>query len=171
MSNLIAIAYPEVSTATRVRDRLLDLQRQNLITLADAAVAEKKPDGKIKLHQLHSLVGGGAARGAMWGGLIGLLFLAPLLGMAAGAAAGAAGAAGGAMTDIGIDDTFMKDLGQRLHPGGAALFLLITQSTPDKVIAEVAAFGGEIMQTSLSEDAEANLRETVKLVQEANVSR
>ncbi|MFE3452543.1 DUF1269 domain-containing protein [Nonomuraea sp. NPDC059194] len=162
MSNLIAIAYPDVATATRARDRLLELQREKLITLADAAVAEKKPDGKIKLHQLRSTAGGGAASGTLWGGLIGLLFLAPLLGMAVGAVAGA-----GASTDIGVNDDFMRNLGQRLQPGGAALFLLVTQSTPDKVIAQIAPFGGEIMQTSLSQEAEADLREAVFHVQAA----
>ncbi|GAA2777858.1 DUF1269 domain-containing protein [Nonomuraea dietziae] len=162
MSNLIAIAYPDVATTTRVRDRLLELQRERLIILADAAVAEKKPDGKIKLHQLNSTTGGGAAMGTLWGGLIGMLFLAPLLGMAVGAATGAAA---GAATDVGVNDAFMRDLGQRLQPGGAALFLLVTQSTPDKVIVEVAPFGGEIIQTSLSEEAEADLREAVRHVQ------
>lgn len=162
MSTLVAIAYPDVETATRVRDRLLELQRERLIVLADAAVAEKKADGKIKLHQLHSTVGGGAAMGTLWGGLIGLLFLSPLLGMAIGAAAGAAG---GAMTNVGVDDAFMKDLGRRLQDGGAALFLLVTQSTPDKVIAEVAPYGGEILQTSLSEEAEADLREAMQSAQ------
>lgn len=168
MSNLIAIAYPDVETATRVRDRLLDMQREKLITLADAAVAEKKPDGKIKLHQLRSTVGGGAAAGSLWGGLIGLLFLAPLLGMAVGAAAGAAG---GAATDIGVDDSFMRDLGQRMQPGSATLFLLVVQSTPDKVIAEVAPYGGEIIQTSLSAEAEASLRESVEAARSAAAAR
>ncbi|MEV4163454.1 DUF1269 domain-containing protein [Nonomuraea dietziae] len=168
MSNLIAIAYPDVETATRVRDRLLDMQREKLITLADAAVAEKKPDGKIKLHQLRSTVGGGAAVGSLWGGLIGLLFLAPLLGMAVGAAAGAAG---GAATDIGVDDSFMRDLGQRMQPGSATLFLLVVQSTPDKVIAEVAPYGGEIIQTSLSAEAEASLRESVEAARSAAAAR
>ncbi|GAA2405518.1 DUF1269 domain-containing protein [Nonomuraea africana] len=168
MSNLIAIAYPDVETAIRVRDRLLDMQREKLITLADAAVAEKKADGKIKLHQLRGTVGGGAAAGTLWGGLIGLLLLAPLLGMAVGAAAGAAG---GAMTDLGVDDSFMKDLGQRLQPGGAALFLLVIQSTPDKVVAEVAPYGGEIIQTSLSAEAEAALRESVEAARSAAAAR
>ncbi|WP_084959200.1 DUF1269 domain-containing protein [Thermoactinospora rubra] len=164
MSTLIAVAYPGVDTAMRVRDRLMELQRQNLITLADAVVAEKKADDKIKLHQLHSTVGAGATMGSLWGGLIGLIFLSPLLGMAVGAAAGAAM---GAATDVGVDDAFMKDLGRRLQTGGAALFLLVTRSTPDKVIAEVAPYGGEIMQTSLSEDAELQLREALEVAQAA----
>lgn len=162
MSNLIAIAYPDVATATTVRNRLMDLQRERLVTLADAAIAEKAADGKIKLHQMHSTVGGGAAMGALWGGLIGLIFFVPLLGMAVGAATGGAA---GAVADVGVNDAFMKQLGQKLQPGGAALFLLVMESTPDKVIAEVASYGGEIMQTSLNQQEEADLREAVQAVQ------
>lgn len=159
MSTLIAVAYPDVDTAVKVRDRLIGMQRENLITLDDAAVAEKRPDGKIKLHQVNgSSTGRGALWGTVWGGLLGMLFFAPLLGMAVGAAAGAAG---GSLTDLGVDDSFMKDLGSKLQPGGAALFLLVVQSTPDKVLPAVAPYGGEILKTSLSHEGEERLREAV----------
>jgi uncharacterized membrane protein len=155
-STLVAIAYPDVNTAVTVRDKLIDMQRQNLVTLEDAAVAEKMPDGKIKLRQVKNMTGRGAAWGAIWGGLIGLVFLGPFLGAAVGAAAGAAG---GAVTDAGVDDRFMRELSLKLQPGGAALFLLIVRSTPDKVVPQVAQYGGEILTTSLSDDAEEQLRE------------
>ncbi|GAA3220208.1 DUF1269 domain-containing protein [Actinocorallia longicatena] len=156
MSTLVAIAYPDVYTANQVRDRLMGLQRENLIKLEDAAVVEKRQDGKIKLHQARSTTGSGAAWGAVWGGLIGMIFFMPLLGMAMGAGGGALG---GAMTDYGVDDRFMKDLGASLQPGGAVLFLLIVQSTPDKVVPQIAEYGGTIIKTSLSEEQEAHLRE------------
>ncbi|GAA3140167.1 DUF1269 domain-containing protein [Nonomuraea roseoviolacea] len=159
MSNLIVIAYPDVATATTVRDRLLDLQRQNLITMEDVAVVERRPDGKIKLHQSANMTGMGAASGALWGGLIGLLFFMPLFGMALGAAAGAAG---GAMTDVGVNDDFMRQVAAKMEPGSAALFVLVVQSTPDKVIPEIQPYGGHILQTSLSQDQEAQLREMVQ---------
>ncbi|MCC5577935.1 DUF1269 domain-containing protein [Microtetraspora sp. AC03309] len=158
MSNLIAVAYDDVATANTVREKLFELQKQNLITLADAAVAERTMDGKIKLHQSTSTTGIGAAGGALWGGLIGLIFLMPLIGMAVGAATGAAA---GAMTDVGVDDKFMKKIGEELKPGAAALFVLVTQSTPDKVIPQIAPFGGKIIHTSLSNQAEENLRQAL----------
>ena len=164
MSTLVAVSYPDADTAKKVRERLIELQRTNLITIADAAVAEHRQDGRIKLHQLISTTGRGAVWGGLWGGLIGMLFLSPLLGAAVGAAAGAAG---GASADIGVDDHFMRDVGAKLQPGGAALFLLVTQSTPDKVIAEVAPYGGEILQTSLSASAEDELREAVEAARAA----
>jgi len=159
MSDLIAIAYPDVDRAIEVRDRLIDMQRQNVIQLADAAVVEKRLDGKIKLHQIHNTTGRGAAWGTVWGGLIGMIFFAPLVGMAVGAAAGAAG---GSMTDVGVDDSFMRELGEKLQPGGAALFLLVTRVTPDKVLPQITPYGGEVLQTSLSQEAENHLREAIE---------
>ncbi len=155
MANLIAVAYDDVATATQVRDKLFELQKQNLIDLADAAIVERTQDGKIKLHQSMSTTGMGAAGGALWGGLIGLIFFMPLLGMAVGAATGAAA---GAMTDVGVDDKFMKQLADGLKPGAAALFVLVKESTPDKVLPQIAPFGGKIIHTSLSKEAEENLR-------------
>ena len=118
-------------------------------------IVEHDTDGKIKLHQAVSTTGAGAAGGAMWGGLIGLIFLAPLLGMAVGAATGALG---GKMTDLGVDDNFMKDLGTKLQPGSAALIVLGSTDARDKVIERVRPYGGEILQSSLSKDQEEQLR-------------
>ena len=91
----------------------------------------------------------------MWGGLIGLIFLAPLLGMAVGAAAGGAA---GALTDVGVDDKFMKNLGAQLASGGAAVVVLVRQSTPDKVLPRVSQYGGEVIQSSLDSETEAQLQ-------------
>src|SRR4051812_49519201 len=121
MSTLIAVAYPDAQTGERVRGELVQATKEQLLTLDDAVVVEHRPDGKIKLHQAMSTSGAGAAGGALWGGLIGLLFLAPLFGMAIGAATGAAA---GKMSDVGIDDNFMKTLAANLPPGGAALIAL-----------------------------------------------
>ncbi|MGW1064588.1 DUF1269 domain-containing protein [Streptomyces aureus] len=158
MSNLFVVAYDDVATAGQVRDKLFELSKQHLVELEDAVVVERSEDGRIKLHQAVSHTAIGAAGGALWGGVIGLLFLAPLLGAAVGAAAGAAG---GAVTDTGINDKFMKDLSQNLRPGAAALFVLVKQAAGDKVIPQIAEFGGQLVQTSLSQEQEDHLREAV----------
>ncbi|MEV6973180.1 DUF1269 domain-containing protein [Kitasatospora sp. NPDC093806] len=159
MSNLFAIAYPDVSTARKVRDELIDLQKQKLIDLEDVVVVERREDGRIKLHQAVSNTGTGAAAGALWGGVIGLLFFMPFLGAAIG---GATGAAVGASTDTGVDDNFMRQVGQKMQPGSAALFALVRSATQDKVVPAVARFGGELIQTSLSHEEEEHLREIAK---------
>jgi uncharacterized membrane protein len=155
MSNLIAIAYPDLETACKVQAELGQLTKEQSIVLDDMVVIERKPDGKVKLHQAISTAGAGAAGGALWGGLIGLIFLAPLLGMAVGAAAGGTA---GALTDVGVDDKFMKGLGANLKDGGAAVVVLVRQSTPDKVLPRISQYGGEVVQSSLDDETEARLQ-------------
>ncbi len=156
MSDLVAIAYKDVPTAQQVAGNLGEAVKAHEIELEDLVIVEHKDDGKIKLHQ-PSMAGLGAAGGALWGGLIGLIFFMPLFGMAIGAAAGAAG---GAMSDRGVDDNFMKKLGEELTPGSAALILLISKVSPDKIIPKIE-IPGTIIQTSLSNEDETALREAL----------
>jgi uncharacterized membrane protein len=155
MSTLVAIAYPDVDTAEKVRAELFQATKEHLLTLEDAVVVVHQADGKIKLHQATSPAGVGAAGGALWGGLIGLLFLAPLFGMAIGAATGAAA---GKMADVGVNDNFMKELGAKLAPGGAALIALGQAGARDKLLERIQPYGGEVIQTSLSSEEEERLR-------------
>ncbi|MFJ5291641.1 MULTISPECIES: DUF1269 domain-containing protein [unclassified Streptomyces] len=160
MSNLFVVAYNDVATANQVRDKVVTLSRQHLIELEDVVVVERREaDGKIKLHQAVNLTAAGATGGALWGGLIGLLFLAPLLGAAVGAAAGAAG---GAVSDTGVNDDFMREISSNLRPGAAALFALAKSDAVDKVVAELAPFGGQLVQTSLSSEDEEHLKSMVR---------
>jgi uncharacterized membrane protein len=154
-SRLVAIAYPDTATAERVRSELVEATKEHLVDLDDAVVVEHQPDGKIKLNQAMSPGAAGAAGGALWGGLIGLIFLAPLVGMAVGAAAGGLS---GKLTDVGVDDDFLKQLGAQLAPGGAALIVLGHSDAPDKVIERVKPFGGTVIQTSLDNEQEEHLR-------------
>lgn len=155
MSALVAIAYPDRKTAEEVRQELIQATKEHLVQLEDAVVVECQADGKIKLHQAMSTAGAGALGGAAWGGLIGLLFLAPLLGMAVGAASGAAA---GKMTDAGVNDAFVRELGAKLEPGMAALVALGSTTARDKLIARLSPFGGDLVQTSLSTEDEEQLR-------------
>ena len=155
MSTLVVIGYKDLYQAEEVRLKLWKLQKDYLIDLEDAVVATKDQDGKVKLHQAVNLTATGALSGGFWGSLIGLIFLNPLLGLAMGAAAGAAS---GALTDVGIDDKFMKDLAATMQPGSSALFVLARKATPDKVLEEIKGTGGTILQTSLSHEDEAKLQ-------------
>ena len=144
MSTLVAIAYPDAETAERVRAELVQATKEHLVQLEDAVVVEHRADGKIKLHQAMSTTGAGAAGGALWGGFIGLLFLAPLLGMAIGAASGAAA---GKVTDAGVNDNFMKELGEKVAPGGAALIYLGRSDAPEKVLDRIKQEIGRLQQS------------------------
>lgn len=156
MSDLIVLAFKDETSAAQMRDELTGMQKQHLISLADAAVVVRRQDGKVKVHQAVNLVGSGAFGGAFWGLLIGMLFWAPWLGMAIGAASGALG---GALSDYGVDDKFIREVGKTIEPGNSALFLLIRDWTEDKVMDSVAKYDATVLQTSLSKADEAKLRD------------
>ncbi|HET6615590.1 MAG TPA: DUF1269 domain-containing protein [Dehalococcoidia bacterium] len=157
MAELVALAFDTEDGAERMRDRLVGLQREHMITLQDAAVVKRSLDGKVKVKQATSLVGAGALGGSFWGMLIGLLFFAPWLGLALGAVTGALA---GKFTDIGVDDNFIKEVGSSIRPGNSALFLLVADVTPDRVLDELKDFrGAKVIRTSLSKEQEARLKD------------
>jgi uncharacterized membrane protein len=158
MSDLVFIAFPTEQKAEEVRQKVLSLQREYLIELGDAVVVVKDEKGHVKLNQMMNLTAAGAASGALWGTLIGFIFLAPLVGTALGAASGALG---GKLTDVGINDKFMKETASALQPNTAGLFLLIRKMTTDKVLADLKGVGGVLMRTSFDETKEAALREAL----------
>jgi uncharacterized membrane protein len=157
MSTLVVLTFKDQTGAEQMRDKLVSLQKLQLISLSDAAVVVRREDGKVKVKQAVSLVGAGALGGAFWGMLIGLLFFAPWLGLAIGAASGALG---GALADTGVDDKFIKEVGNKIEPGQSALFLMVESWTEDKVLDEVKGMDAEVYQTSLSKEDEAKLKAT-----------
>ena len=155
MSTLVAVSYTEPYRAEEVRLMLRKMQKDYLIDLEDAVVAVKDEKGTVKLHQAVNLTAFGAVSGGFWGSLIGLIFLNPLLGAAVGAAAGAIS---GALTDVGIDDKFMKQLAANVKPGSSVLFVLVRNVTVDKVLEQLKGTGGNILKTSLTHEDEAKLQ-------------
>ena len=155
MSTLAVIRFENETGADAMRDEMGKLQKLEMIKLEDAAVVVRKSDGKVKVQQATSLVGAGALGGAFWGMLIGLLFFVPWLGLAVGAASGAIA---GKFGDVGIDDNFIKQVGSSIQPGQSALFVLVRESTTDRVIEDLKPFGGEIIYTNLSAEDEAKLK-------------
>jgi uncharacterized membrane protein len=161
MADLISISFKDPVKAFDMRARLVELQKEYLITMEDVVVVTQDDDGKVKLHQATSLTAGGAVGGGFWGMLIGMLFFNPLLGAAVGAGTGALS---GYLTDVGIDDKFMKKVGEDLKPGGAALFVLVRNVTGDKVLDRLKDFSGtgEVIQTSLTKTSEDELRKVLE---------
>ncbi len=168
MSNLVVVAYPDEYRAAEVLAALRRLNKEYLIDLDDACYVTKDAKGKIKLHQNTSLTGAGVAWGGMWGMLIGLLFFVPFLGFAVGAGLGAIS---GKLSDYGIDDRFAKQIAATMQPRSSAIFMLIRRSTPDKVVPELAQYGGTILQTSLPKETEEKLQEALNQGGGEQVSR
>ena len=84
MADLVQITFPSEEKAERVRQKLLDLQKEYLIELSDAVIAVKQPNGHVKLNELFHPTASGAVSGTFWGALIGMIFLMPLAGAAIG---------------------------------------------------------------------------------------
>lgn len=166
MSNLVAVVFPDETTAFEMRAALLKMQKENLIDLEDSVVVTRTDKGKVKLDQAVNLTAAGAIGGGFWGLFIGLIFLNPLLGAAVGATAGAFT---GRYKDIGVNDEVMKDIGASLKSGSSALFVLVRKATVDKVLDGLKSFTGKgkVFQTSLSKDDEAALREALEKPQPA----
>lgn len=158
MADLIVVAYREMHKAEEVLSHMKRLQGEYLVDLEDAAYVTKDKNGKVRLYQAVNIPLLGAVSGIAWGGLIGLLFLNPLLGAALGAGSGALA---GAISDYGINDEFMKSLGKELEPGGSAIFILARRFTPDKFIEELSRYGGTVLKTSLSREAEQRLQQAL----------
>ena len=162
MSDLVVLGFNDMFKADEVLLTLRKLQQQHLIDLEDAAVVVRQADGTVQIKQSYPLVAAGAASGALqgtlWGSLIGLLFLNPLIG---GGIGGGTGATTGALLDIGINDDFIKATGETITPGTSALFVLVRQATPDRVIAEVKGYNPTVLHTSLSATDETALREAL----------
>lgn len=165
MASLVVIGYESEVKAEEVRLALLKLQKDYLIDIADAVVAVREEGGKVKLRQLFNVTAAGAVGGGFWGALVGLLFLNPLLGIAVGTAAGTVS---GALTDVGINDKFMKGLAETLKPGSAALCVLVRRVTEDKVLDEIGKFGGTVLKTSLSHEDEAKLQTALSAATKAS---
>jgi len=159
MSNLVVIGFDDEHTAFAMRAELAKMQKEYLIEMEDVVVVTKDDKDKVKLYQAHNLTAAGAAGGTFWGMLIGMVFLNPLLGAAVGAGAGAIS---GKLSDIGVSDKFMKELGETFTPGTSALFVLVRKATPDKVLAGLKGFKGKVLQTSLTKDKEEELRKVLE---------
>jgi uncharacterized membrane protein len=169
MSNLVVLGFDGLHTADEVLNKLRSLQKEHLIDLEDACVVERDDGGKIHVKQAVNLTALGAKAGglwgAMWGTLVGVLFMNPLAGMVIGAAVGAgSGALSGSLADFGIDDDFVKKLGETITPGSSALFVLVKSATEDKVLPEIEPFKPRLLKTSLSNEQEEKLKAALSKV-------
>lgn len=154
MSELIIVGYRDHATAGRAADRVIELQRDFIVELSGLATVRVDDDGKKHVDLPHKIVGASAAAGGLWGVMIGLLFLAPGLGLLLG---GAVGALSGKLGKAGINRAFQERVEDLLEPGHAAVVIMARKMTEDKFNAGMSEFGGTVLQTSLSEEDEAEL--------------
>lgn len=159
MSDLIVIGYPDEDTGEKAYEEAQRLAEDLVLETSALGLVVRSADGKTKVETPH---GPGPGTGALWGavigGLFGLILFIPIVGIAVG---GAMGALFGGMDKAGIDSGFRERVAGMITPGTSALVMVVEKMTPDKAIEAMSGFGGEVLQTSLSEDAEAHLREAL----------
>ena len=158
MADLIAIGYDDEETAERAAEEVYRLAQDLVIEPEAVAVIKRDKNGRYKVITNHHPVAEGVTWGMFWGILFGLLFFIPVFGLAVG---GALGAVFGAIGKIGIDKTFQQEVRDMLQPGTSALFLVVDKVTPDKAIEALSKYGGRVLKTSLSADAEEKLQEAL----------
>jgi uncharacterized membrane protein len=157
MSDLIVIGYSDEQTASKVWQELVKLQKDYLVDLDDAAIIRRDRKGRLHVTTpAHHAVTWGTLSGLFWGALIGLLFLFPIAPLAA-AAGGLIGAAIGAAGEMGIKDDFKERVQAMVQPGTSAILVILRKATPDKFLEALKPYGGTVLQTSLTHDAEQQL--------------
>jgi uncharacterized membrane protein len=168
MATLVAIGYPDQTTAEAARQAAQQLEADLIIQADQVAAISRDLDGKYHVTTTHggASTGGGAVWGGFWGLLFGLLFFVPFAGLAIGAGFGALF---GHLGEKGIDKAFQEQVRDQVKPGTSALFMIIEQATPDKAIAALGKYGGTVIKTSLSDEDTAKLQEALKAQEPASV--
>jgi uncharacterized membrane protein len=158
MSTLIAIGYPDETTAMAAGDEVQRLSADLVIQPDAVAVIRRDREGNFHVTTNHHTVGGGATWGMFWGLLFGLLFFIPFFGMAIGAGLGALM---GKIEKTGIDRQFQDQVRDMMQPGTSALFMVVEKVTPDKAIDGLKQYGGTVLKSSLSAKAESELQDAL----------
>jgi uncharacterized membrane protein len=159
MADLIAIAYPDETTAVQAMQTAEELAEELIIEPDAIAAIIRNKDGKFKTITNHHSVGAGATWGGFWGLLFGLLFFVPFFGLAIGAGIGALM---GKVEKSGLDKEFQQQVRDALQPGTSALFLIVEKVTPDKAVDALKQYGGTVLKSSLSKETEDELQEALQ---------
>ena len=158
MADLIAIGYDDETKAHAAAAEVGRLTQELIIQPDAVAVISRDQEGKYHVTTNHHAVAGGATWGMFWGLLFGVLFFIPVFGMAVGAGLGALM---GKLEKSGIDKAFADQVREMLKPGTSALFVVVEKVTPDKAVEALSEYGGTVLKSSLSKQAEQDLQDAL----------
>jgi uncharacterized membrane protein len=158
---MMVVAFDGEDAAEQVLDALKALEGEHVIDLKSAAVVVRRADGKVRIKETKDFdARQGAIGGAVAGGLLGLLRGGLLKGAILGAAGGAAA---GKVVDLGLEDDFLKEVGESLGTGTSAVVALVDFEQVDAAMEELDKFeGGRILRHTLSADVYHKLSEAVE---------
>jgi len=157
LATLTVWRFEGANGADEASRTLGELERRGAIRVVDAAVVTW-PSGarRPRASQVLSTTASGALGGSFWGLLLGVIFFAPLLGLAVGAAAGALG---GSLRDAGIGDAFIQEVRDEVTPGTSALFVMTADGDVERVRDAFLAHHPTLLHTNLTPEQDAALRE------------
>ena len=158
---MMVVAFDSEDEAEQVLDALKGLEGEHVIDLKSAAVVVRRADGKVRIKETKDFdARQGAIGGAVAGGLLGLLRGGLLKGAILGAAGGAAA---GKVVDLGLEDDFLKEVGESLGTGTSAVVALVDFEQVDAAMEELDKFeGGRILRHTLSAEVYHKLSEAVE---------
>jgi uncharacterized membrane protein len=158
MNQLIVVAFDHFDDARNALERIRSLEREGRISLEDTALIQRDPDGTAHVkNEVSGTTETAAVIGAAIGGFV--LFLFPVVGVALGAAAGAVV---GAALDRGVSASFIDEVKTTLRPGRSAMFLVVREADLDAVLAALRDLPGDVLQSTLSTEAEEALRHALR---------
>jgi uncharacterized membrane protein len=134
VATLIAIAYPDETTATTAADEARRHAKDLLIQPDAVAVIIREKEGDYHVERTHRAVGIGSGTGALMGRLI----------------------------NSGINKKFRDQMQDMVKPGTSTLLLMLEKATPGKVIEAMSKYGGTVLKTFLSEQDEDELQEALQ---------
>jgi len=156
-ADLWAFAF---DSSLRAQEALLATMRlvaRQHLQIEDAAIVTRIR-GRVRITQTKDMNPAQGAMGGAWLGILAGLFLGPGGPLVGGALGAAAGGLFAKLRDIGIDDDEMKQMGEELGDGEAALFLLVEDCHQIRVMHEVSRFPGRVLAST----ADAALVEQVR---------
>jgi uncharacterized membrane protein len=158
VAELIAIGYDDMETAHQAAEEVYRLAQDLVIEPEAVAVIVRDEKGRYHVTTNHHPVAEGVTWGVLWGALFGLLFFVPVFGLAIG---GLFGVVFGLLERVGVDKEFQAEVRDMVKPGTSALFLVVDKVTPDKATQALSKYGGRVLKSSLSSDAERQLQEAL----------
>ncbi|MBN8629565.1 MAG: DUF1269 domain-containing protein [Rhodobacterales bacterium] len=146
MSDLILFIFRSPSAAFVAGEALAVLQQEAGTEPEDIVVVTKDATGRVSVNQSIDLGSGQPLGGGRWGMLIGMFFLDNRQGGAENKGLAAQ------FRETGLDGTFLREAGNALEKGGAAVGLRVRLLGANRVLDRVKALKGtpKVLQTRLA---------------------
>ncbi|WP_261555602.1 DUF1269 domain-containing protein [Frankia tisae] len=148
---LVVLGFDSLEQARQAWSLGRRLRREKRLDLADGTLVWRDESGRVTIRRVASPARTAALGGALCGGVIGMVFLAPFVGLGMGAGAGALASR---ISGPGVDDDLVRRIAGHLQPGRAAIFAVVRRSAADDVTAALSRHHPVVIMTTLPPERE-----------------